>query len=134
MIINGKWRRSLLDTRSYRGAEVNSEHHLVIAKIRLKLKKAVISNTSTREIIDIKLLNNSNMQRRLCIELRRRFSVLENQEQNEQTNLQNQWKNIKQVCQQTAEKIIEYRKRNDKQWLSQSTWNARKKKISERKS
>ena len=40
IIINGKWRRSLLDTRAYRGADVNSDHHLVAAKLQLKLKKA----------------------------------------------------------------------------------------------
>ena len=32
VIRNGKWRRSLLGTRSYRGAGVNSDHHFIIAK------------------------------------------------------------------------------------------------------
>ena len=51
-IINGKLKRSLLETRSYRGADVNSDHHLVIPK----LKKAGKNNTSYRKIIDIKRL------------------------------------------------------------------------------
>ena len=37
--INGRYRRSLLDTRAMRGADVGSDHHLVIAKLRLKLTR-----------------------------------------------------------------------------------------------
>ena len=37
MAINGRYRGSLLDTRAMRGADVGSDHHLVIAKLRLKL-------------------------------------------------------------------------------------------------
>jgi hypothetical protein len=36
--ISKKWRRSLLDVRSYRGADVASDHHLVMAQLRLKLQ------------------------------------------------------------------------------------------------
>ena len=35
--ICGKFGRSVLDTRAFRGADVNSDHHLVIAKIKLRL-------------------------------------------------------------------------------------------------
>ncbi|XP_051916104.1 craniofacial development protein 2-like [Hippocampus zosterae] len=37
--INTRWRSSLLDVRSYRGADVGSDHFLVVSKIKLKLKK-----------------------------------------------------------------------------------------------
>ena len=37
--INTTWRSSLLDVRSHRGADVGSDHFLVVSKIRLKLKK-----------------------------------------------------------------------------------------------
>ena len=30
---------SILDTRVYRGADINSDHRLVISKVKLKLKK-----------------------------------------------------------------------------------------------
>ena len=39
VIINGKWRRSLLDTRFYRGADVNSDHCLVVASLKSNLRK-----------------------------------------------------------------------------------------------
>ena len=37
MVISKKWRRSLLDVRGYRGADVASDHYLVVAQIKLKL-------------------------------------------------------------------------------------------------
>ncbi|RUS90622.1 hypothetical protein EGW08_001619 [Elysia chlorotica] len=38
-MINGTWRRSLLDVRVMRGADVGSDHHLVMATLRLKLRR-----------------------------------------------------------------------------------------------
>lgn len=37
--INGRWRHSLLDVKTRRGADCGSDHHLVVSKVRLKLKK-----------------------------------------------------------------------------------------------
>ena len=37
MIINKKWRRPLLDVKVYRGADVSSDHYMLLAKIKLKL-------------------------------------------------------------------------------------------------
>ena len=40
--ISNRWKTSLLDVRVYRGADVGSDHHLIIAKVRLKLKRRII--------------------------------------------------------------------------------------------
>ena len=40
MIINQKWRRSLQDVRARRGADVESEHVVVVATLSLKLRQA----------------------------------------------------------------------------------------------
>ena len=37
--VNGKWMRSLQDVRTYCGADVNSDHHLLVTSIKLKLRK-----------------------------------------------------------------------------------------------
>jgi endonuclease/exonuclease/phosphatase family metal-dependent hydrolase len=37
IIINKKWRRCLQDIKFHRGADINSDDYLVIAKVRLKL-------------------------------------------------------------------------------------------------
>ena len=38
-MINGTWRRSLQDVRVRRGADVGSDHHLVMANLKLKLRR-----------------------------------------------------------------------------------------------
>jgi exonuclease III len=40
IMISKRWRGSLLDVKARRGADVGSDHHLVIAKVRVKLRKA----------------------------------------------------------------------------------------------
>ena len=45
LLISGKWRRSLQDVRLRRGADVGSDHHLVVAHIRLKLNRTVTPTT-----------------------------------------------------------------------------------------
>ena len=39
LLISGNWRRSLQDVRVRRGAYVGSDHHLIVAHIKLKLKR-----------------------------------------------------------------------------------------------
>ena len=40
LMVNSMWRRSLLDVKVRRGADVGSDHHLVTARVRLKLRAA----------------------------------------------------------------------------------------------
>ena len=40
ILINGKWRSSLQDVRAYRGADVASDHNLLVAVLSLKLCRA----------------------------------------------------------------------------------------------
>lgn len=97
IIINGKWRRSLLDTRAYRGADVNSDHHLVIAKLQLKLKKAADNNKPGRKIINVKHLKEPEIKQKFVIELRNRFRMLEDLNQNDESSLEKKWENIKEI-------------------------------------
>ncbi|KAK2721857.1 hypothetical protein QYM36_003986 [Artemia franciscana] len=40
-LVSRKWRTSLMDVRSHRGADVGSDHNQTIAKFKVKLKKNV---------------------------------------------------------------------------------------------
>ena len=43
-----KFRRSLLDVRVKRGADVASDHHLLVARMKLKLKRHYTEKTAYR--------------------------------------------------------------------------------------
>jgi hypothetical protein len=127
IITNGKWRRSLLDTRAYRGADVNSDHHLIIAKLQLKLKKEADNSKHGRKIINVKRLKEPEIKQKFVIELRNRFRVLEDLNQNEESSLEKKWENIKEVYHNTSENIIEFQKSSNKiwlTWLTSGTWKA----------
>ncbi|CAG2240028.1 unnamed protein product [Mytilus edulis] len=124
IIIDGKWRRSLLDIRAFRGADVNSDHHLVIAKLQLKLKKVPDNNKPGRKILHVNRLKEPEIKEKFVIELRNRFRVLEEIDPTEDNSIEKKWENIKEVYQNTSEKIIGFRKSSNKQWLTSDTWKA----------
>ena len=39
LMINGKYKGSIIDTKVYRGADIGSDHYMVISKRKLKLQK-----------------------------------------------------------------------------------------------
>ena len=76
IIVNGKWRRSLQDVRAYRGADAYSDHHLIAATIKLKLKKSIPQGHRQKKL-DIAKLQYPNKNKEFVLELRNRFSTLE---------------------------------------------------------
>ena len=55
ILVNSTWIKSLLDIQTYRGADIGSDHELVIAKVRLRLyskwKKEEKSQKTTAEYL-----------------------------------------------------------------------------------
>jgi hypothetical protein len=78
IIINGKWRRSLQDVRAMRGADVASDHHLIVANIKLKLKKSS-THVSVKRKFDVGKLQDPKIQQEFKLEIKNRFQLLENQ-------------------------------------------------------
>ena len=74
-IVNSKWRRSLQDVRTYRGADANSNHYLVGETIKLKLRRAAPLGQHRKQL-DITKLKCPNINKEFVLELRNRFSVL----------------------------------------------------------
>ncbi|CAG2208857.1 unnamed protein product [Mytilus edulis] len=124
IIINGKWRRSLLDTRAFREADVNRDHHLIIAKLQLKLKKVPDNNKPGRKILNVNRLKEPEIKQKFVIKLRNRFRVLEEIDQTEDNSIEKKWENIKEVYQNTSEKVIGFRKSDNKPWLTKDTLKA----------
>ena len=76
VIVNKKWQRSLLDVKVHRGADVGSDHHLLIAKIRLKLR-ATPTVKQRHRVFNINKLRAPEVKQKFTIELRNRFSARE---------------------------------------------------------
>ena len=128
----GKFRRSVLDTRAFRGADVNSDHHLVIAKIKLRLCRVEKNKDRLRKYNTAKL-KVPEVAQNFKIELRNRFSCLADDEANNgddhTQDVENDWKTIKQTYQKTAEKVLGFQSRSNRPWISAESW----KKIDDRR-
>ena len=68
-------RRSLLDVKVYWGADVNSDHYMLLAQLKLKLM-AVDTNKQHRRVYDINRLKSQEVRRNFSIELKNRFAAL----------------------------------------------------------
>uniref|UniRef100_A0A3B1KAX6 Endonuclease/exonuclease/phosphatase domain-containing protein n=1 Tax=Astyanax mexicanus TaxID=7994 RepID=A0A3B1KAX6_ASTMX len=120
ILMNGKWRRSLQDVRVYRRADVNSDHYLLTAIIKLKLRKAQ-KRSQHRKHLDVAKLRCPKTNKEFCLELKNSFSVLA-KSVDEDLNTQDKWENIKKSYVGAATKVLGYRKRGNKEWLTPGTW------------
>ena len=73
--INGTWRRSLLDIRVRRGADVGSDHHLVAARIRLKLRRTDRQQTGHRRF-DVNKLDDPAVKKSFLVQLKNGYQAL----------------------------------------------------------
>ena len=74
LLINGKWRRSLRDVKVRRGADIGSDHHLVTACLKLKLKSAGrLTKGCSR--FDVSQLKRPNVRKSVILEVRNRFEA-----------------------------------------------------------
>ena len=100
MMIRKEWRRSVEDTRVYRGADAASDHYLLIMKIKLKLHRNP-NRVKTNARFDTQKLENEMFKSKFNVELRNRFAVLEVEE-----NIKEDCIQMEKVYTETAEKVL----------------------------
>ena len=80
VIVNQKWRRSLQDVKANRGADIGSDHVLVVASVSLKLRKTK-REEERQQRFDTAKLKNSNTEKAFKLELKNRFHVLQEEQE-----------------------------------------------------
>jgi hypothetical protein len=128
--IGRKWRRSLLDVRNKRGADIGSDHHLVMAKLKLKIQASKQRAQHPRKRYNIsRLEEDKTTQEYFKLELTNRFQVLTDMERAENETIEEKWRKIGTIFTETSEKVLGFKEKNKKNWMTQQTWE----KIRERK-
>ena len=116
--INGQYKRSINDDRAHRGADVGSDHNLVVIKIRLKLCK-IGKKPSTSKRYETCKLKVPEINQRFRMELKNRFGVLANENSNE---LEESWEKFKDIYNQTASTVLGPRKKRNQDRISADSW------------
>ncbi|XP_073668649.1 uncharacterized protein [Paramisgurnus dabryanus] len=118
--ISRKWRRSLQDTRSQRGADVASDHHLVIGTIKVKLR--AFRDIANRPHIkfNTQWLKEKDYRDTFSASLKNRFEALNLV--TEETPLEEHWSSLRDTLTDTCQEVLGKREWTTKEWLSSDTW------------
>ena len=125
IIINGRYRGSLMDTRAMRGADANSDHHMVMGKVRLKLCSTK-RKSKERIIFDTTKLRDPCVKEAFRLEVSNRFQVLATEDVED---IEEKWGQFKEVYNESAKKVLGEKRRMKSDWISGETY----KKIEERR-
>ena len=107
-----------------RGADVGSDHQLVIAKVKLKLRKTGKKST-TRLQFDIEKLQDLHVRNSFKIELKNKYQALADMEDYNQPGtdeINQKWQRIKTSYLKTAETCLGAKRRRKKEWMTDDTW------------
>ncbi|VDP33091.1 unnamed protein product [Schistosoma margrebowiei] len=127
--INKKFRRTMEDVRTRRGADVASDHHLVVANLKLKLENNWTSGQTALQRFNTAFLRDIDKLNEFKIALNNRFQALHDLLKEEETSMEDNWKGIKEALTSTCQEVLGLMKHHHKEWISTETLD----KIKERK-
>ena len=119
VLVKRKFRSALMDVRVYRGADCDSDHYMVAAKIRIKLTTKRRNGGQTPKI-NTEKLKEEVARTQYQVEVRNRFAALDG---DEDVN----WNQIKPIMLEAAERTVgRTRQRRGGSWFDQECREAAK--------
>ena len=105
--LSRRWRRTLQEVRAYRGADVGSDHTLLIGKLKVRIQTIQKSGLQRDQKFDISKLKTPAQQEEFSLSQRNRFQVLADLEDG---SLENKWGRVKSTFTTTAEEKLGLKK------------------------
>jgi len=113
ILIQSRFRNSVLSTRSMPGADCGSDHNPVMCKMRVKLKAIRKSKNIPKFQLEV-LRKDNNIREQFAVSVRNKFSILE-----AVTTAEEKWQNLKQCITEAMEENVPTTKRKeDKKWMT----------------
>ena len=120
--IGRKFRRSMHGVRVQRGADAASDHHLVVARIKMKLKKREVKrSTRTQYIVDF--LKDRVTTETFRVTVRNKYEAIQDLLDEGNMDIDTQWQQIKEMWTSTCSEVLGKKKYQQKDWISADTLN-----------
>ena len=130
VVVRSPFKRSVQDTKTYRGADVGSDHKLIITKVKLTLSSTRKKQEGTLRYEESKL-TVPEVRQQFQIELRNTFSILQTPNQNNMdtddhqnskpsdpaNRIEQRWQKIKNAYTETAMNVLGHRKKKCQSWI-----------------
>ncbi|VDO95361.1 unnamed protein product [Schistosoma margrebowiei] len=107
--INKKFRKAMEDVRTRRSAGMASEHHLVVANLKLKLKKNWTTGQTALQRFNTAFLRDTDKLNEFKIALNNRFQALQDLLK-EETTMEDNRKGIKKALTSTCQEVLGLKK------------------------
>ena len=99
--------------RVMRGADVPSDHHLLVTTVQLKLKKNVTTGNQ-RPKFNVGMLKDKNVQEKFSTELSNRFQLLQDMLGNDEIKIEDMWNTNKRLWLDSSEHVLGRRKQQQR--------------------
>ena len=103
------------------GADIGSDHHLLMAKVRLRIAK-VRQGESGRVHFEVSKLKDLEARNAFKLALHNGFEGLQQLMEEEELSVDDEWRQIEQGYVETCEQVLGRAKANRKEWISKETW------------
>jgi hypothetical protein len=118
VLIDRRWHSSILYVRSFRGADCDTDHCLVVAKVRERLAVMKQAQKCGAERFNLKKLSELEVRKQCQIKISNRLAALENLNVSEDIN--RVWENIKGSIKILAKESLGlYERKQHKPWFDE---------------
>lgn len=116
--ISRRWKTSLEDVRNKRGADVATDHELLVGYVRLKMfPRRRNPATCAAKRLNIESLKDVEKKRRFKEEMQQKIETL-----GEDLAAEPRWSSIKDALQDVGSRVLGYKTHERKEWISDHTW------------
>ncbi|VDP06676.1 unnamed protein product [Schistosoma margrebowiei] len=109
------------DVRTKRGADIASDHHLLVAKMKLKLKKYWTTGRTISQKFNTTFLQDTDKLNKFKIALSNKFQAFHDLLNGEGTTVESNWKGIKEAITSTCHEVLGHKKHHHKEWITVDT-------------
>ncbi|VDP30131.1 unnamed protein product [Schistosoma curassoni] len=109
------------DVKTKRGADIASDHHLLVAKMELKLKKHWTMERTISQKFDSAFLPDTDKLNKFKIVLSNKLQAFHDLPNGEGTTVESNWKGIKEVIASTRHEVLSHKKHHHKEWITVDT-------------